>query len=96
VDKRNHEKMFRNVRVVCRNTVKACDFCKDEMFSEGFCKMCKRPLWENPGCTCNTIIGYYDGNYKEVLEQKQGNDIMSVHFICRACNSITTRNLTRR
>lgn len=92
-----YEKLFRTVRVVCRNHVKDCEFCKDISFSEGFCKACKRPLWKEKGTPCNTIIGYYDGNYKEVLDIKQGDEkSITVDFICRECNSITTRNLIRR
>jgi len=89
------EKQYRNVRVVCRSKYDGCKFCKDiKEVSEGFCKMCKRPLWLSIDDPCNSIIGYYDGNYKEVF--KQGNVTFTVDFICRNCNHITTRYLIRR
>lgn len=77
---------YQMVRIVCGGKIKSCDFCKDvnenKIIEEGYCKMCGRPLYKKPGESCGFVIGYVDRNYRQ--QDK-------VHFICRFCNTITTK-----
>lgn len=75
------------VRVVCEGKIKSCEFCQkilntDNKKHEGYCSKCGRPLDKNPGDHCGRIIGYLDGRYRQ--QDK-------VNFICRYCNTITTK-----
>ena len=73
---------YRNVRIVCQGTIKGCDECKDIVPpAEGYCKLCNRPLWKKIGESCNSILGYYDGDYR-----KSGK----VHVKCILCRTIHT------
>lgn len=72
---------YRMIRLVCTGKIKNCDNCKDIEFSEGYCKLCGRPLWKKVDETCNFILGYVDSEFK-----KQGK----VNIICRNCKTITT------
>jgi len=78
---------YRNVRVVCKGSHRGCEHCKEIPISEGYCKLCRRPLWKNIGDSCNTIIAYYDG---ELKQGKKENEKVGVDIICKECNSITT------
>lgn len=78
---------YRNVRVVCKGIIKGCDNCKGIEFSEGYCKLCRRPLWRKIGETCNSIVAYYNGSLKQ---GKRESEIIGVDVICKECNSITS------
>jgi hypothetical protein len=90
---------YKTVRVVCKGKIKVCDNCKDIPISEGYCKLCRRPLWKKEGETCNSIIAYYKGDLKQgkeivCKECKTLNyfkeHIIGVDILCKECNSITS------
>lgn len=81
------EKKYARIRVVCRNKIKGCEFCKDKTFSDERCKYCGRPLWKQISESCDTIIGYYDNR----IGKKRGlEEYIGIDFICRECNSVTS------
>jgi len=72
---------YQKVRIVCNGKIKGCEHCSDVDFSEGYCKMCGRPLWKKVNEQCNFVLGYYDNTIR-----KQGK----IDVICRNCRTVLT------
>lgn len=78
---------YKLIRVVCEGKIKGCDHCKDlPVPSEGYCKLCRRPLWRNIGDPCKTIIAYVNSDLKQGNSKRK----IGVDVICKECNSITS------
>lgn len=77
----NQQYNYKRVRVVCDGIIKGCDECSTIEFSDGYCKLCGRPLWKQINEVCGFTLGYLD-----YLIKKQGK----IDFICRNCNTIKT------